>query len=56
MKVNLLQKNKISRFFNVVKCTLDIPRVNMLSEIGYWRLMRVETVLAEGGMHQEDMM
>lgn len=44
MKVNLLQKNKISRFSNVVKCTLDIPRVNMLSEIGYWRIIRVETV------------
>lgn len=37
MKVNLLQKNKLSR-------TLDIPRVNMLSEIGYWRIIRVETV------------
>ena len=53
MKVNLFQK-KNSRFFNVAKCTLDIPRGNMLIEIGYCRLMRLEIVLLEGGMHQED--
>ena len=54
IKANLFQKKKLFCFSSLVECTLDIPRVNMLSEIGYWMLMRLATVLQEGGLHQGD--
>ena len=55
-KANLFQKKKLFCFSSLAECTLDIPRVNMLGEIGYWMLMRLATVLLEGGLHQGDKM